>query len=311
MLSGCICCGGGLPGMGSSDGDDGEYCTPPYIQVGSECCLDRNDNSICDSQETPATTMAPTNPTVAATATTLTSTPTTPGSAPSTISPTTTLTPTTLAPTTTLAAASCADGVRNQGEEYIDCGGPCSDECEVFKLKGAWREFKTTGYKFRLDEKTGTGDQLKYYVEIETPDGIEDRRPLSTGESFVDYLRFKVIDYDDAPDQPTIYMKINKEDLYSIPEQASLLTIGGLSCTQLGSEMCERTYNGYTIRMLNRIDNGARVQIVGPTWEVPHKTEVREGKLTYAPDHGLVIGGFFDRSHFINGGYSLFYVYLN
>ena len=299
LVCGCICCGGvDLGGVGSSTDTTEPYCTPPYIQVGSSCCLDRNSNGVCDTQETPATTVS-TQPA----STVSTQAPVT------TQAPHTTLTPTTTQPpATTLPAVSCSDGVQNQGEEYIDCGGPCT-ECEVFTLKSAWKEFKNTGYKFRFDDKEGSGDGLKYWIKIETPDGIEDRRYITTGENFVDYLRFKVINY--GEDQPKMYMKINTEDLASVPPQATLLTIGGQSCTQMGSEMCERNYAGYTIRMINRLpDGGAKISIVGPSWEVPYNTDVLPDKLSYAPDNALVVAGFFDRGHIMTGGYSLFYLYL-
>lgn len=35
-------------------------CNPPYIRVGVECCLDRNNNSICDRDETGTTSATPT-----------------------------------------------------------------------------------------------------------------------------------------------------------------------------------------------------------------------------------------------------------
>jgi len=41
-------------------------CDPPYILVGTECCLDTNDNGICDKDET-TTTVATTVTTTAAT----------------------------------------------------------------------------------------------------------------------------------------------------------------------------------------------------------------------------------------------------
>jgi len=53
-LSGCICCGGAdIPDMGgeSGGGDDEGQCQRPYIQVGEECCLDADDNMICDADE--------------------------------------------------------------------------------------------------------------------------------------------------------------------------------------------------------------------------------------------------------------------
>lgn len=67
LLSGCIC---GLPGLdelrsgGSDDDSDtyssGDFCPENYIQVGTDCCLDMNSNSICDrdeEQEKPQTTV--------------------------------------------------------------------------------------------------------------------------------------------------------------------------------------------------------------------------------------------------------------
>jgi hypothetical protein len=299
LVCGCICCGdvnlGGLQGATTTTEP---YCTPPYIQIGTGCCLDYDGNGVCDSDESADTIPEP--PTLPDEATETTQPPT----------PTTHATATTEAPATTLATTvageSCSDGLQNQGEEYVDCGGPCAD-CLVMRLTGSWREFKTTDYKFRFDEKQVVENNIKYWIEIKTPDGLTDRRYLSTGESFVDYLRFGVINY--GEDTPKVYMKLNTEDLASVPPQATLLTVGGQSCTQMGSEMCERNYAGYKIRMVNRIDNGAKITVLGPTWEVPTPVTVTEGTLSYSPDHALVIGGFFDRSHFITGGYSLFYVY--
>lgn len=48
-------------------------CNPPYILVGTECCLDANDNKICDKDET--TTVATTVLTTAETTTVITTIP--------------------------------------------------------------------------------------------------------------------------------------------------------------------------------------------------------------------------------------------
>ena len=58
LMSGCICCGGlsldSITGKKTSSEDEGGgvSCTSPYIQVGTECCLDDDSNGICDSEET-------------------------------------------------------------------------------------------------------------------------------------------------------------------------------------------------------------------------------------------------------------------
>ncbi|MCX6695024.1 MAG: hypothetical protein NTU61_01845 [Candidatus Altiarchaeota archaeon] len=104
------------------------FCRPPYMQIGNECCLDRNRNGICDSDEgttgdetgttQPAgvtqTTIAggattPTTVPSGATQTTLPATATTQPASPTTthsVSPTTTLEEETESSTTTIAAAS-------------------------------------------------------------------------------------------------------------------------------------------------------------------------------------------------------------
>lgn len=53
---------GSMPVLGqggqicAGDGCDGEFgCSEPYIFDGSECCLDVNDNGLCDDSETPTT----------------------------------------------------------------------------------------------------------------------------------------------------------------------------------------------------------------------------------------------------------------
>jgi hypothetical protein len=63
FVSGCICCGGANPTdliSGKKTTDDGgtpegeTSCSVPYIQSGSECCLDDNSNNVCDSEEASA-----------------------------------------------------------------------------------------------------------------------------------------------------------------------------------------------------------------------------------------------------------------
>ena len=59
FFSGCVCCScnsdlGKLLGGGNNNGGGvfAEGCQSPYIQVGSECCIDQNSNGVCDLDET-------------------------------------------------------------------------------------------------------------------------------------------------------------------------------------------------------------------------------------------------------------------
>jgi hypothetical protein len=101
LFSGCICCGGrdpselisGLKSTGVAGGNQGagadasgqgdvaeNQCSSPYIPSGSECCLDRDDSGICDSEEMASSTAeggdssTKTTDTAAETTTSLTST---------------------------------------------------------------------------------------------------------------------------------------------------------------------------------------------------------------------------------------------
>jgi len=306
---GCICTGTGLGGGGVTDETASEACEAPYIHVGSDCCLDGDGNGICDSDEATEETQ-PQEETTQPEETTTTleeATTTSTQAAPeTTLAPATTVTSATITLAAT-GAPSCSDGLQNQGEEYADCGGPCTT-CQVLALNLGWKKYGTTGYQFRFDGKEGVDTALKYIIEIKTPDGLLDKRPISTGESFVDYLRFKAINY--GQEEPRIYVRVNTEDLAGIPANASLITIGGQSCAQSTDGLCERRIGQYKLHLISRGGPGepARLWLTGPDG-VPTKIEVYESRLTFSGDTMLVIGGFFDKNHFIQGGYNLFYAY--
>jgi hypothetical protein len=306
-VCGCIC------GLGTDESSapttTEPYCTPPYIQVGRECCLDGNRNGICDTEEATTTLAAEPTATHAPAKTTLapTTTKPVPGiTLPATL-PTTTTT-TTIGPTTTTGAPSCSDGIQNQDEEYVDCGGSCKTTCDVLRVSGSWKEFM--GYRFRVEDVKVKNKQTNYYFHIKTPDGLKaEHMYLSTGEGFIDHLRFKVINYPE--DMPKVAVGLNVNDLSSIPSDATMLAVGGTSCPtymtdNIPSEdvdLCCRSYSDYKICLKSRSER--KVLIALPDDSVG-KLELNHMKDRYLED--LTISGFFDRPHFINGGYILVYV---
>ncbi|MFH0859889.1 MAG: hypothetical protein V1921_01680 [Candidatus Altiarchaeota archaeon] len=74
-----------LFGSSEEPAGDGVVCEKPYIRVGIDCCLDANDNSICDSDEETTTSSVVTT------------------SVSTTVSSTSTVTTSTTAPTTSIA----------------------------------------------------------------------------------------------------------------------------------------------------------------------------------------------------------------
>jgi len=345
---GCLCCGN----LGGSDkttttlaAKDEMQCSQPYIRVGSSCCLDQNGNGICDTDETESTqaetqtTLGQETPSTiqgqAQTACSLDSDCTACASgcilhAELTSAPCPTpsvqcrcinenCVAQALPPTTTVASATttlpsnqptCFDGALNQGETIADCGGPCNSECIVTKL-GGWQDF--FGYKFRLKKADITEGNAKYTINIKTPDGREDERLVTTGESFVDHLRFKVIDYGEQ--NPRFYIKVNRADLqkvYAINPAATLLTIGGDACqggllwgTGSDSKLCTRRFSQYNITA-SRAESGVDLLVQKDGSAFTRYTLKGDNKLEFK---GLVIGTMIDKEHYIVGGYTLLYMY--
>ncbi|MBU0761696.1 MAG: hypothetical protein KKD39_01610 [Candidatus Altiarchaeota archaeon] len=73
FVSGCICTDKvkDLTSKIKPEGGDESLCPVNYIQVGTDCCLDLNDNSICDKDEETETTYSEAPTTVEETTSTL------------------------------------------------------------------------------------------------------------------------------------------------------------------------------------------------------------------------------------------------
>ncbi|MFH1403223.1 MAG: hypothetical protein ABIH11_03025 [Candidatus Altiarchaeota archaeon] len=303
-VSGCMCCETFTGGGSTTTTMEEPYCSDPYILVGRRCCLDVDRNMVCDSDEQTTTTVKATT-TVKVTTTVKAVQPTV------TLPPQPQQTSTTLAPATT-SAPSCTDGVKNQNEEYADCGGVCVQACEVMSLSSSWKDFTRFNitYRFRLDDVKVGDKQTDYYIQVKTNDGMtaEDLY-LNTGESFVDHLRFKVVNYPDA--SPKIAVRLNIEDLSAMPSDATMLTIGGTGCPTYLSpnvpskpeDLCCRNYNGYDICLRSRSEKKVFVQ--DPDGLKYTGTELADKQYRYFGN--LQLSGLFDREHFINGGYILIY----
>jgi hypothetical protein len=50
-FSGCLCCNTSEIPSELGEVDTGDFCQPPYIPMGETCCLDKDDDGLCDSQQ--------------------------------------------------------------------------------------------------------------------------------------------------------------------------------------------------------------------------------------------------------------------
>ncbi len=309
-LSGCIC-QTGVDDDTTVPTTIVTLCPKPYLKVGSDCCLDKNMNGVCDSDEIPATTNA-----IESATTTLSNQVSTlprqvtPDRPAVTLPPSTTTT--TVSITTTTAEPTCSDGVLNQDEKHVDCGGKCSTACDVLRLVSGWKEYM--GYKFRLEEIKTQNKQTNYYIHVKTPDGLSaEHLYVNTGESYIDHLRFKAINYPE--DTPEIAVRLNVDDLSTIPSDATLLSIGGTSCPTYMTDnvplkdvdLCCRSYNSYKVCLKSRQES--KVLIQAPDYSTG-KLDLFHMKNRYF-DNALTISVFdpsVDRKYFIPGGYMLVYI---
>ncbi|MBN2250817.1 MAG: hypothetical protein JW724_01915 [Candidatus Altiarchaeota archaeon] len=102
-------------------------CNKPYILHAGSCCLDLNANNVCDSLEatTTSTSTMPKNPETS----------------------------------TTTPEETCSDGIMNNDEEGVDCGGPCRPcmtECDLYIKNSSAVKPATRTEKLCLSSKAPT-----------------------------------------------------------------------------------------------------------------------------------------------------------
>ncbi|HHQ45208.1 MAG TPA: hypothetical protein ENN13_03620 [Candidatus Altiarchaeales archaeon] len=209
--------------------------------------------------------------------------------------PVVTTTSTLKATTTTLNL--CGDGILNQDEVAVDCGGACSARCSVLELKldeeKIWRNFR-----FEYERMRGTNQGDSHEIIIRNPQGLYVKDALLPGDTRqMDEVRYSVLSFEE--DVVMLKVSVDQELLDNIPSGWSFLMVGGANC-QEGGSFCERRFNGYTISLVDRYeqryyltlpDNSyARVKLSKDSTETPdRKLFLRTGK------------------EYVPGGYSIIY----
>lgn len=249
-------------------------CRQGYIPYKDSCCVDRNRNGLCDSGETRATWALMTVATTRRT-------------------------------TTTVPPVGCSDGIWNQNEVEVDCGGVCKDECSLFTFGARDGTVFFRSYGFKLKDTMLREDRMEYTLWITTPDGLRDERTVVIGyESWVDTLRFRVLNGSDV--SVTLRVSRDKSVEASAPAKAVIRTIGGQECVHTSGGLCTRSYSGYQIKMLNRVDGGVRLKVTRPDGVESTGTAWQNGTAYETlSTPGIVVGVL---NYMIPGGYSNVYV---
>jgi len=289
LACGCVCCGSGGGESSTtlvSTTTLEVVCDAPYMRYGDGCCLDVDQNNVCDREE------STTESSVLESSTTLESTSTVESSSTST--------------STTAPAESCYDGLRNQNEVFVDCGGICQSSCGVFNLTRGGAPVGYGGYNFTLEDTEIVRDAFQYTLEITTPDGFVDERQASLGyQSWIDGVKFKIEEGGEV--RLTFWATVDEALKQAVPDDATIKTIGGKSCLQLAGGICTRSYGGYSISMINRVDGGGvKFRITKPDGLDVQGTAYENGtRFVMVGSGGLIVGV---ADYMIPGGYSNIYV---
>jgi hypothetical protein len=221
LVCGCAC----MPAKDgkAAESKDSVVCPAPYIEVGGECCLDRDESGVCDRDETP-TTAAPEEAEREETSTTeppATEPPTTVPEPTTTIAAATTTQPavtSSTSPTTTTSATTTSTSTTTT--VHLPCTDSDGGENEL--LKGMVRRGAETGY----DSCEGTATVREFYCLpsdkiswklIQCPKGCQDGACIGCTDT-------------DGGDNPETYGETK------------------LGTTLLKKDLCQKIGNGTTLQ---------------------------------------------------------------
>jgi len=167
-------------------------------------------------------------------------------------------------------------------------------------LKNSFQEYQNTGYMFKLDKIHYTDYKTEYELTLQTPDKITDYRKMNEGDaSYIDWLEFKILK--EEKDTITIYVKPDPA-LTQVPEDSTILTIGGAECNKKAEGLCTREVDGYVFDLNERASDQVELYI---TLQDGTKTKrwVKTGEPTLI-DYIQV-----SAIHpYVKGGYAVIYV---
>jgi hypothetical protein len=217
LMSGCL-----SQNQNTGQKSDLIKCSPPYLRVGAECCLDQDDNKICDRDETTSTMPTTTEPTTTTQPeTTTTKQPTTSSTLLAELTEATTTVPATYA--TTLAVTTITEPPATS-TTTTTLPLPCTDTDG-----GADENVKGTlkrGGEILIDHCIGPASLQEYFCQpnnrtgtkiVECAQGCEEGRCLGCLDT-------------DGGDNPSVYGQVT------------------LGKTLVKKDLCSRIGNGTTLQ---------------------------------------------------------------
>lgn len=250
------------PGSGKEDSQKTQAvtCSSPYIRHGSSCCLDQDDNNICDKDEEGAGSTTPT-----------TRAPTT------TVKTTTTAPPTTSTPATSPPATSPPTTVPNP------CGYPdkkAPPESEVLEITTSYgQEIMGYSFKVRSTSKDAEGCIEKVYLYLRKPNGAQDTTVhldwTNTGEFTEQEITTGLMDATSTTAR--IWAKFPCRISGETPEKTETLTLKDMSVEhgKYSYKLAETLYTGEcpTSAKVEVRENGKIIKTLIPSWKVSPKVD--------------------------------------
>jgi hypothetical protein len=190
----------------------------------------------------------------------------------------------------------CSDGLLNQDEVVVDCGGVCGSRCTIEELNESF-EKRILGYWFLFDETRFSDRGGRYRLTVTNPEGVGVRRYVEDeSQGQVDYIRYTVLGVRDG----MLVLQVWVDDEVEVPSYGKLLMVGGVDCTQ--DEFCYRTYSGYNISLVDRENQRYRIVLPDGAFSlIELNTETMN-----SPDNNL---GLKTLKQYVQGGYSIIHVW--
>lgn len=208
-----------------------------------------------------------------------------------------------MASTTTLPKP-CTNDVLDEGEVIVDCGNECF--CQVLTLpeNGFKKLHYPSAYYFSFngsvivkEGECGLGGwpstasyfhkdckNKKYLVNITLPGQIVDVRTITYGNSyFIDGLEFGILNQSES--NFTIAVRADPA-IFNISEKYDVLSVGGSGCGFSSRGLCQREYEGYKLRVVERGKDEVKLEVVTPSGSSLPKTWVGKKPVKI---HGLEV----------------------